>query len=117
MSRPYNMDVEITEHDPARSHAITAAADAEWSFGEWSEGERLDAAELLLTASGDGWLCGGESEAQFTERLSLAIWKANGCYCKVVVSATLLEMQPYKTHSLDQSDYERLMMQAKTEAP
>ena len=44
-----------------------------------------------LRASAQDWLAGGESEEQFTERLSVAIWRANGAYCEVSVDATYLE--------------------------
>jgi hypothetical protein len=39
----------------------------------------------------------------------VAIWRANGGYCEVVVNATYLEDLPYEIHTLDQTDYERLM--------
>ena len=51
----------------------------------------------------------GRSEEQFTERLSVAIWRANGGYCRVSVDATYLENLPYETHGLDESDYARLI--------
>lgn len=44
-----------------------------------------------------------------TERLSLAIWRANGAYCDVTVRATYLEELPYETHCLDEADYARLI--------
>jgi hypothetical protein len=62
-----------------------------------------------LQASASDWLCGGESEEQFTERLSVAIWRANGEFCEVVVNATYLEELPYESHTLDQDDYDRLI--------
>lgn len=65
--------------------------------------------EETLTASAEGSLCGGESEEKFTERLSLAIWRANGAYCDVTVRATYLEELPYETHCLDEADYARLI--------
>jgi len=51
----------------------------------------------------------GRSEEQFTERLSVAIWRANDGFCEVVVNATYLEELPYEIHSLDQTDYARLI--------
>jgi hypothetical protein len=41
--------------------------------------------------------------------MSVAIWRANGGFCEVVVNATYLEELPYEIHSLDQADYDRLM--------
>ena len=62
-----------------------------------------------MHASAQGNLCGGESEEEFTERLSLAVWRANGGYCSVTVDATYLENLPYETHTLDEADYARLI--------
>ena len=49
------------------------------------------------------------AEEQFTERLSVAIWRANDGFCEVVVNATYMEELPYEIHSLDQADYARLI--------
>lgn len=103
MSRQYEMSVELVGCRPERVDAIKAAAGQEWEFTEWHDQEGT------LTAAAEGSLCGGESEEEFTERLSLAVWKANGAYCEVTVNATYLEDLPYETHCLDQSDYERLL--------
>jgi hypothetical protein len=98
------MTVEIAGFDPARQEAIQAAAAAEWPFEEdWIDnGERMQ-------ASGDGQLCGGEMEGEFTQRLSLAVWRANGAFCEVVVDATYMEELPHETHCLDEDDFARLM--------
>jgi hypothetical protein len=104
MSRAYSMTVEISGHDPTRIEAITAAAQAEWPFdADWIENEGK------LWATGDGQLCGGEREEEFTERLSLAIWQANGAFCEVVVNATYMEELPYEIYCLNKDDYTRLM--------
>jgi hypothetical protein len=109
MSRAYEMSVTISGHELARIETIKAAAGEEWPFQDWCDnGEDL-------TASAEGQLCGGESEEEFTERLSLAIWKANGAYCAVTVDATYLESLPYETHCLDEADYARLIGQQQTE--
>ena len=39
----------------------------------------------------------------------MAIWRANGSFCEVVVNATYLEDLPYETYTLDESDYARLI--------
>ena len=109
MSRAYEMSVTIAGYDLARIEKIKAAAGEEWPFQDW-----CDSGEDL-TASAEGQLCGGESEEEFTERLSLAIWKANGAYCAVTVDATYLESLPYETHCLDEADYARLIGQQQSE--
>jgi len=107
MSRFYEMSVEVSGHDPAKSSEIQSAAGQEWPFDDWWFAGDDDAA--TMHASGQGSLCGGESEDEFTERLSLAIWRANSAFCRVSVDATYLENLPYETHELDESDYARLI--------
>jgi hypothetical protein len=110
MSRHYEMTVTISGHDPAKESQIQSAVAAEWPFDDWSkQGE----GEMCSCAQDD--LCGGESEEVFAERLSLAVWRANGAYCKVVVKATYLEDLPYETHSPDEDDYARLITDKNTE--
>ena len=107
MSRFYEMSVEVSGHDRAKVAEIQAAGEQEWPFDDWWFAGENDAG--TLHASGQDNLCGGESEEEFTERLSLAIWRANGGYCRVSVDATYLENLPYETHELDEADYARLI--------
>ena len=107
MSSFYEMSVEVSGYDPAKVAEIQAAAEQEWPFDDWWFGGEDDAA--TMHASGQDNLCGGETEEEFTERLSLAIWRANGGYCRVSVDATYLENLPYETHELDEADYARLI--------
>lgn len=107
MSRFYEMSVEVAGHDRAKVAEIQAAAEQEWPFGEWWRAGDHDAA--TMHASGQGSLGGGESEVEFTERLSRAIWCANGRYCRISVSATCLEDLPYESYELDELDYARLI--------
>jgi hypothetical protein len=109
MSSFYEMSVEVSGYDPAKVAEIQAAAEQEWPFDDWwRAGDESDSA-ATMHASGQNSLCGGESEEEFTERLSLAIWRANGGYCHVSVDATYLENLPYETHELDEADYARLI--------
>ncbi len=107
MSRFYEMGVEVSGHDAAKVAEIQAAAEQEWPLADWWFAGDDDAA--TMHASGQSSLCGGETEEEFTERLSLAIWRANGGYCRVSVDATYLENLPYETHELDEADYARLI--------
>jgi hypothetical protein len=107
MSRFYEMSVEVSGHDRPKVAEIQAAAEQEWAFDDWWFAGDDDAA--TMHASGQGSLCGGETEEEFTERLSLAIWRANGGYCRVSLDATYLENLPYETHELDEADYARLI--------
>jgi hypothetical protein len=102
------MTVEISGHDPKKVAPIQAAAEKEWPFAEWFfSGE--DQNTPAMQASAQHSLVGGESEEQFTERLSVAIWRANDGFCEVVVNATFMENLPYEIHTLGQEDYDRLM--------
>jgi hypothetical protein len=108
MSRRYEMSVEIAGHRPEKADAVCAAAASQWGFADWYDQDGA------LTASAEGNLCGGEGEEQFTERLAVAIWKANGAYCDVTVDATYLESLPQETHCLDEADYARLIGKRKS---
>ena len=83
---------------------IRSAAEEEWPFEDWREQGEGEIAPPPRTTCAVG-----SSEEVFAERLSVAIWKANGAYCEVVVKATYLESLPYETHSLDEDDYARLI--------
>ena len=87
----------ISDHNPALVEEIKAAAKEVWPFTEWNDGDES------LRAYAEDSLCAGETEEQFTERLSAAIWQANGCRCTVSVNATYMEGLPYETHCLDKA--------------
>ena len=114
MSRFYDMTVQISGHDPAKVPQIQAAANEEWPLDDWWPSGEEDE-EASMQASASDLLCGGESEEEFVERLSVAIWRANGSYCKVVVDATFMENLPYETHTPDESDYVRLIQAGENE--
>jgi hypothetical protein len=79
MSLMYAMSVEVSGYRPEAIDSIKEAATSEWPFGDWTDsGEKL-------SADGEGLLGGGETEREFTERLGVAIWRANGAYCDVAV--------------------------------
>ena len=103
MSRYYSMSVTITGALPDRFDPIMAAASAEWGFDDWYNQKGV------LAASGDAQLFGGETDQQFVERLTKAIWRANGCPCRVEVTATYLDELPCESYSLGAGDYDRLM--------
>lgn len=103
MSRYYNMSVKIEDYDPTRRKEIIAACVEEWGF---MEDDFTGAAHEPLTASAENSLCAGESEYEFTERLTQAIWTANEAYCAVEVQATYLEELPSDIYTLDEDDFE-----------
>jgi len=101
------MAVEISGYVPEQQEAIKVAANGQWPFEDWHEGEE----PTELNACGQSSLYGGEGEEEFAERLVAAIWKANGAYCSVHVMATYLENLPFDDYCFDESDYARLIGQ------
>ena len=105
MSRAYSIFVRITNAAPRRIETTKEAAETVWPFDDWHLHEGV------LSACGDGNLCGGETEAEFALRLAREIWAANAGFCLVEVAATCLEYLPCDTYSLDEDDYQRLAME------
>ncbi|NQU21008.1 MAG: hypothetical protein HQ567_06960 [Candidatus Nealsonbacteria bacterium] len=106
MSRSYNMLVRIRNVAPERVDRVKQAANDEWDFDDWHEYEDS------ISACVDGYLCSGETEDEFAERLAKVIWAANGGYCNVEVVATYLENLPCETHSFDEDQYAQIQSAA-----
>lgn len=67
----------------------------------------LEVGQPLMECDGDSSLCGGESEEEFADRISEAIWEANGgAYCMVHVMATYLENLPCDNHHRGRTKYD-----------
>lgn len=109
MARLYRMSVEVSKHDWGKVAEIHQATECEWPFDDWWSSTGNDNA-VTIHAAGEDYLFGGESEEEFAERLTLAIWRANGGFCRVIVNATYLEELPYEKHELDETDYARLIL-------
>ena len=108
MSRYYHMQVKITQPKPLKVADIKAATEFEWdAFENWVDTK--DSSTMVLNSDGEGSLCTGETEAEFAERLTQAIWVTNGCFCPVDIAATYLDDLPCEAYSLDEDDYHRLM--------
>jgi hypothetical protein len=108
MSRYYSMRLCIEGFDANRSTEIKAAASYQWDFHDDHWEERTNSRNYLECES-DGCLCGGETDDEFVDRLSLAVWKANRGFCIIEVTAIYLDAIPSEFHSRDQKDYARLM--------
>jgi len=110
MSIAYSMTFHVENFDPGKADAIMAAVNEEWGDenGSWREDACCKAGSPeRLVVVGDGNLCAGESEEEFTDRVSAAIWAANGGFCEVAVHATCLEELPYTTHWRTADDFDR----------
>ena len=102
MSRAYEMAIEVTGIARGRKKQVKKAVRSQWNV-ETIGGRGRDA-----FMAGEGSLCGGESEAEFSERLARAVWQANGGYCEVLVRATSFEALPYETHYFGRGDYKKM---------
>jgi len=45
-------------------------------------------------------------------RAQVAIWRANGCFCEVTVTATYLDELPYECYCFARGEYDKLMTTA-----
>jgi hypothetical protein len=102
MSRGYEIAVEIEDFDACRENEITTAADNEWNFSDWNFSEHTK----VLSGSGRSNLCGGESEREFAERVTKAIWRANKGFCKVGVTCTYLDELPYSYYEIGKDEFD-----------
>lgn len=115
MSRSYSMYVRIQGLVQSELATCEAAAEEEWNFDDWfsydpdKPGDKTATTNLTISAGGEGQLSGGETEDEFAQRLSVAIWKALGKFVPVEVVQTCLENLPCETYELDQDDYARIM--------
>jgi hypothetical protein len=73
MSRYYEMTVFVDRYDVAKVEDIQKAAAAEWPFDEWTFCGGPDEAANGMQASGQGQLCGGETEEEFADRLAAPV--------------------------------------------
>lgn len=84
MSRRYSMQIWVKDHDVSKINVIEHAIQETWAVDTCGDTEWI----------GDGYLCGGESEDEFAERIKNIIWEANGAPCVVELAATYLEAPP-----------------------
>ena len=108
MSRRYDMDITVKglkekAHMALADEAISSHWNASYGFLEPIEGD--EPFRWLFFTGGEGSLCGGETEEEFTGRIAEAIWDALGYYVSVTVTATYLEDLPHETLSMEEEEY------------
>ncbi len=110
MSQTYQMNVFLKNVKAERVGDVAKLAEAEWPFGDWNRDHRdgQDDGLIDLDASGIGSLGGGETAEEFADRLALAVWTANGCYCEVKVCSTYMEDLPQDEHRRGRKEFGRL---------
>jgi hypothetical protein len=99
MSRLYRMCVEVTGHDEAKSEAIVDACNGEWLF---------DMDSLSMTGVGEDCLYGGEDTEEFAQRVSKAVWAANGGFCEVYIRCYDLENIPCDSYGYDEETFKEM---------
>jgi hypothetical protein len=104
MSRSYSMRVEVAKFKKGKSGAVVKACLGEWDF----DSDEVEAKAKSIILDGDGDLCGGETEQEFVDRLSKAVWEANGGYCEIEVQATCYDDMPCVAHYRNRKDYKRI---------
>lgn len=101
MSRYYEMQIHVNDNNSERDAEICAAVEDEWNVSDsWEQ----DGGTVFC---GQGNLCGGESPSEFTKRVAQAVWKANGGYCEVSVTAIDLDDPPTDVHTASEEEYQR----------
>ena len=109
MSRFYEMTVRISGYNKAKESKIQDAAGDEWDFEDdwntWDDSRK----GLCMRAGTQGNLHSGETEADFSQRLAVAIWKANGDVCEIEILCTYLECIPFESYSFDADNYDEIM--------
>ena len=94
---------------------IDAVAEAIVPLWNWDEDSQfVDTNSNQFSISGTSNLCGGESEQEFADRLSHAVWGALGEYHPIEITATYLENLPYETYTRSEDDYNEFLARRAT---
>ncbi len=109
MSRRYDMDITVKglkekAHMALADEAVALKWNASYGFLDPATGEDAAGTWKFLTG-GEGSLCGGETEEEFTAGIAEAIWDALGYYVSITVTATYLEDLPHETLSMEEKEY------------
>ncbi len=102
MSRHYSIQFRVAGFNSDRVEQIKNAAAGEWPV-ELEELLVEDEGNVLIGDAEDS-LGGGESEEEFSLRITKAIFRANGGPCMVTVNATYLEDRPYESYEYGPED-------------
>lgn len=116
MSRFYDMTVTVSGVGPERLEAVKEAAQSCWDFDDWEPlpTELEQPGESSWVSSGNGSLCGGETDDEFATRLATEIWTANGSFCHVDVTATYIEELPRTRYCFNEDDFAQVTAQPQT---
>jgi hypothetical protein len=111
MSRYYEMTLEVTNiHSAEDQKKVSEIFEDMW---ERDDCPYTDEEIGSITLTGRGSLYGGETEEQFTTRLTHALWRDLGRFVPVAVNATYLEDLPCEAYQMAESDYEEFLKESK----
>ena len=107
MSRQYDMTIEVKGlEEKAHMALIEEAITQNWNTSyDFLDPEADAAGTWKFLTGGEGALCGGETEEEFTSRISEAIWDALGYFVSVTINAIYLEDLPCETHCMEEEEY------------
>ena len=110
MSRAYRMEITVGDEDEEGGLLTSAEVQSlsDTIQEHWDVEEESPVSDGVQVYYGENALYGGETEEEFTDRVSLAVWESLGRYILVQVEATCLEYIPSVPHSRDEEDYKRL---------
>jgi len=104
MSRYYEMAFEVNTADLTEEEIDKVKDEIEELWG--IDTDDMSCFGNTLEASGNNFLCGGESEDEFARRAVRQIWETLGDFVKIEVRATFLEELPFESYEFDEDDYE-----------
>ena len=107
MSRRYDMDITVKGlKEKAHMALVDEAVTKNWNTSyDFLDPEEDAAGTWQFLTGGEGSLCGGETEEEFTGRIAEAIWEALGYYVSVTINAAYLEDLPCETLSMEEEEY------------
>jgi len=103
MSRAYQIQVEVRRANLNRLAAINERCAAERFVDELTVDDGDNNSVMIGNAIGN--LFAGETEEEFANELTRAIWKANGAFCDVTVRLLHLDDLPFNVIELGEDDY------------
>lgn len=109
MSRYYGMDITIDNIPQDKVLGVKKTLEDIWFDGldMYEFVPNSDDGTYFIQQYHEDTLCGGESEEEFAERLTHAVWDVCGCFVPVLITATYLEDLPYEGYEFEEGDYDR----------
>ena len=111
MSRNYEVSVTVKDYNPDNNDAICDAMDEEGCDNHDVYESGPPEARVLSYGGFSMQLGGGETEDEFTRRLSRAVWKANNGPCIVETSMIDIDNAPCENNECGEDEFNEDMQQ------